>query len=125
MPKWPAYLMAVGAAACAVPALTSPSPAAEHYRALGQEPGWNLAIAQGRIDYVGDYGETRIAAPRPEPRPSSNGRRYETERLTVDVTYARCNDSTSGHGYEHQVMVVADGASVRGCGGARRADWDV
>ena len=124
MPKWPAYLLAAGAAACAVPAITTPFPAAEHYRALGQEPGWNVTIADGRIDYVGDYGETRITVARPEPRPTFNGRRYETQRLTVDITYARCNDSMSGFGFEHQVTVIADGTSVRGCGGARRPDWD-
>ena len=125
MPKWPAYLMAAGGAACAVPAITTPPPtAAEQYRALGQEPGWTLTIAEGRIDYAGDYGETRITVPRPEPRPSFNGRRYETERLTVDITYARCNDSMSGFGFEHQVTVIADGTTVRGCGGERRTDWD-
>ena len=124
MPRWPAWLMGGFAAACAYPAVTTPHPAAESYRALGQEPGWNLTIADGRIDYVGDYGETRISAPRPEPRPSFNGRRYETPRLTVDITYSRCNDSMSGHGYEHQVMVIAEGTTVRGCGGARRPDWD-
>lgn len=125
MPKWPAYLMAAGAAACAVPAITTPPPtAAEHYRALGQEPGWTLTIAEGRIDYAGDYGDTRITVPRPEPRPSFNGRRYETERLTVDITYSRCNDSMSGFGFEHQVTVIADGTTVRGCGGARRTEWD-
>jgi uncharacterized membrane protein len=43
----------------------------------------------------------------------------------IDVTYARCNDAMSGHGYEHQVMVAADGETVRGCGGQRRTDWDV
>lgn len=125
MPKWPAYLMAAFAAACAYPAVTAPSPQAETYRALGQEPGWNLVITGGRIDYVGDYGDTRISAPRTDPHPTFNGRRYETPRLIVDITYSRCNDAMSGHGYEHQVMVIADGTPVRGCGGARRTDWDV
>jgi uncharacterized membrane protein len=127
MPLWPAYALIGFAAACAYPAITTPAPgaAAETYRALGQEPGWTIAIAEGRIDYVGDYGETRIGVPRPEPRPSFNGRRYETPRLTLDITYARCNDAMSGHGYEHQVIVVADGRTVTGCGGQRRPDWDV
>ena len=125
MPKWPAYLMAAGAAACAVPAITTPPPDSEYYRALGQEPGWNVTIQNGEIRYVGDYGETRITVPRPEPRNTFNGRRYETDRLVVDITYSRCNDSMSGHGYEHQVMVIADGTTVRGCGGDRRTDWDV
>ncbi|MDQ4088075.1 MAG: hypothetical protein M3177_08745 [Pseudomonadota bacterium] len=125
MPKWPAYLMGAFAAACAYPAITTPPPVAESYRALGQEPGWNLTIADGMIDYVGDYGETRIRVARPDPRPSINGRRYETQRLIVDINYSRCNDAMSGHGYEHQVLVIADGQSVRGCGGGRRTDWDV
>ena len=50
---------------------------------------------------------------------------YTTERLVVDVAYVRCNDSMSGHGYEHKVMVVADGSTFRGCGGERRTAWDV
>jgi uncharacterized membrane protein len=125
MPRWPAYLMGAFAAACAYPAVTTPPPAVESYRALGQEPGWNLTIGRGRIDYVGDYGETRISAPRPEPRTTSNGRRYEAGRLVVDIGYTRCNDAMSGHGYEHQVIVIADGDTVRGCGGGRRTDWDV
>jgi uncharacterized membrane protein len=128
MPKWPAYALAALAAACAYPAITTPAPATaadETYRALGQEPGWTVTIADGRIDYVGDYGETRIVVARPEPRPTFNGRRYETDRLIVDITYARCNDVMSGFGFAHQVMVIADGDTVRGCGGERRPDWDV
>jgi len=119
------------AAACSLqtppPETTPPpatDPATEHYEARGQEPGWHLLIHGGTMTYTGNYGEVRITAPRPDPRPSFNGRRYETERLTVDVTYVRCNDVMSGHGYEHQVMVTADGQTYSGCGGARRSDWD-
>jgi len=125
MPIWPACALGALAAACAYPAMTTSPPQADAYRALGQEPGWNVAIADGRMTYIGDYGETRISVPAPEPRPTVNGLRYETERLTIDITYARCNDSMSGHGYEHQVLVIADGEAVRGCGGERRPDWDV
>ena len=128
MPKWPAWIMLGFAAACAYPAMTTPppeDPAAERYEARGNEPGWHLAIRDGRIDYVGDYGEKKISVARPDPRPSFNGRRYETARLTLDITYTRCNDDMSGHGYEHQVLVTADGRTFRGCGGARRTDWDV
>lgn len=125
MPRWPAYLLAAFAAACALPAMTMPHPAGETYSALGQEPGWNVTIGGGQLRYIGNYGETRIILPRPEPDSTFNGRRYETDRLIVDVTYARCNDAMSGHGYEHQVMVVADGSTVRGCGGERRTAWDV
>jgi hypothetical protein len=30
----------------------------------------------------------------------------------------------SGHGYADQVMVIAEGKTLRGCGGERRPDWD-
>ena len=128
MPRWPAWVLFGAAAACTVPAVTTGTPkdpTQERYEARGQEPGWHLLIHNGRIDYSGAYGDIRISAPRPDPRPSFNGRRYEAGRLVVDITYSRCNDSMSGHGYEHQVMVTADGQTVRGCGGARRPDWDV
>ena len=119
---------AAAAAAKAVPpAKPAPAPAAaqESYAALGQEPGWALKIAGGRIDYTGNYGEKKISVARPDPRPSFNGRRYVTPRLIVDVTYSRCNDAMSGFGFEHQVMVIADGETFKGCGGARKKEWDM
>ena len=111
----------------AEPAKKVPEPAAaeESYAALGQEPGWALKIESGRIDYSGHYGEKKINVARPEPRPSFNGRRYVTDRLTVDITYARCNDAMSGFGFEHQVTVIADGETFKGCGGARKTEWDM
>ena len=116
-----ASLAAFAASACAaVPS----GPGEETYSARGQEPGWALTIANGRIDYTGNYGEKRINVPRPEPRTTFNGHRYETPRLIVDVTHGRCNDVMSGHGYADQVMVIADGETYRGCGGQRRTDWD-
>ncbi len=115
------------AAACASnPSAQTPSgPAGEHYEARGQEPGWHLVIHGGRIDYTGNYGEKKIGVARPDPRPSFNGRRYVTQRLTVDITYSRCNDAMSGFGFEHQVMVTADGETYDGCGGARKREWDM
>ncbi len=106
------------------PAPPGGAPATETYIARGQEPGWMVTIARGCIDYVGNYGEKRINVPRPDPRTTFNGHRYETRRLIVDVTHGRCNDAMSGHGYADQVMVIADGETYRGCGGTRRPDWD-
>ena len=128
MPKWPAWILLGLAAACAYPAVTTPPPQTaegERYEARGNEPGWRVLIANGRIDYTGNYGDKKISVARPDPRPSFNGRRYETDRLTVDVTYSRCNDDMSGQGFEHQVIVTADGETYRGCGGGRRTDWDI
>jgi uncharacterized membrane protein len=119
----PVALLAAACASKQPPETASAS--MERYEALGQEPGWRVVIHDGRIDYTGNYGEKKISVARPDPRPSFNGRRYETPRLTVDVTYSRCNDAMSGHGFEHQVTVLADGASFKGCGGARKSEWDM
>ena len=35
MPRWPAYLMGLFAVACAYPAVTTPAPGLEAYRAVG------------------------------------------------------------------------------------------
>ena len=114
-------LAAAATSACvAIPA----APADETYMARGQEPGWALTIAKGRIDYIGNYGEKRINVARPDPRTTFNGHRYETARLIVNVTHGRCNDAMSGHGYADQVTVIADGETYSGCGGERRTDWD-
>jgi uncharacterized membrane protein len=120
---WPLLALA---ACSAEPPPTSPgeTPAQETYTARGQEPGWALTISGGTIDYRGNYGEKRITVPRPDPRTTFNGHRYETPRLIVDVTHGRCNDAMSGHGFADQVMVIADGETYRGCGGERRTDWD-
>jgi uncharacterized membrane protein len=106
------------------PAMTAGAPVQESYTARGQEPGWLLTIANGRIDYAGNYGDKRINVARPDPRTTFNGHRYETARLIVDVTHGRCNDVMSGHGYADRVTVVADGETYSGCGGERRPDWD-
>ena len=105
-------------------ATVQPAPPEGVYTARGQEPGWALTVANGRIDYLGNYGEKRINVARPNPRTTFNGHRYETPRLIVDITHGRCNDAMSGHGYADQVMVIADGETYRGCGGERRTDWD-
>lgn len=118
-------LLPVSACMVQPPGSPGPDPSTEVYKALGQEPGWALTIANGRIDYVGNYGEKHINVARPDPRTTFNGHRYETSRLIVDITHARCQDAMSGHGYADQVTVIADGETYRGCGGQRRPDWDV
>jgi uncharacterized membrane protein len=118
-------LLAGACAAGKTPGPGSAGSAGERYEARGQEPGWHLLIQGGRIDFTGHYGEKKISVARPDPRPSINGRRYVTSRLTIDVTYSRCNDAMSGFGFEHQVMVTADGETYDGCGGARKREWDM
>ncbi len=88
------------------------------YRASGTAPDWNLRIDRGLIHFLGDHGKTCIIAPAPVGRPSFNGLRYVTPRITVDVTYARCIDAR-GDAWHDRVMVMFSRRTVRGCGGER------
>jgi heat shock protein HslJ len=100
-------------------ASTSPATAATAaYLALGTEPGWTIEITPATLNYNGDYGQTQIIVPNPGAKPSFNGERYITDRISVDVTHAPCNDGMSDRRYADTVMVRADGKEFRGCGGA-------
>lgn len=108
--------------ACVPAAETPPqtpgdTPAAA-YMALGTEPGWTLEITPSRLNYDGDYGETKIMIANPGAKPSAGGKRYVTDRLTVDVVRGECSDGMSDRRYADTVTVVADGKTVKGCGGS-------
>ena len=122
MPKWPAYLLGVFAAACAGSAVNSLPTEDESYRALGVEPGWRLAIENGRIEFAANEGQTRISSFRWDPEATANGRRYRTPRVSVEIVSGACEEAASSQGYLDRVTVVADGRAYRGCGGARQPD---
>jgi heat shock protein HslJ len=110
-------------AALAVPALmfataASAQPAHGAYRASGSAPNWTLEIDHGLIRFLADRGKTHVIAPEPVARPSFNGMRYVTPRITVDVTDARCIDAR-GDTWHDRVMVTVGRRTVRGCGGER------
>lgn len=88
----------------------------EAYIARGNEPGWMLSMGSFSIDYQGDYGQTKITAPKPQGKPSFNGMRYVTEKITVDITYAPCTDDADRR-YTDSVMVTTAKGTVKGCGG--------
>lgn len=120
MPKWPAYLMAAGAAACAYPALTTEPPAESggapaSYRALGTEPFWSATLEGGNLIYENAEG-VRIVAPRPMHRTTFNGHRYESPRITLDITHSPCSDGMSNAFYPHTVRLMVDGRELSGCG---------
>ncbi|WP_411339565.1 META domain-containing protein [Sphingopyxis sp. J-6] len=115
----PALVSLFALSAC-VPAAEppqSPGGSAGSYMALGTEPGWTLEITPGLLNYDGDYGDTKIVIANPGARPSFNGERYVTPRLTVDITHGECSDGMSDRRYRDTVTVTADGQTVKGCGG--------
>ena len=96
----------------------------DDFRAVGQEPGWQLAIEKGRqIRFIYDYGADTALTPVPgaETDSASGARTYhantEAHDLRVVVTPAPCTDAMSGQPYETTVTVSLDGRDYHGCGG--------
>jgi len=96
---------------------------AAEFRAVGQEPGWNLEIFEGsRIVLIADYGESRIERPLPQPAVDRERgtTRWQAGELIVDVTDRPCRDSMSGESFEATVVVTWGERTLRGCGSALR-----
>ena len=120
------FLLAASAALAlsACTATPSPSPAGpppavptgEAWFALGTEPFWSVEVTQGRIAYNAADG-ARIAVDNPGARPSFNGERYVTDRITLDITHLPCSDGMSDRTYRDTVRATVDGRELRGCGG--------
>lgn len=121
MPRFTLLLTPCLALAACTPAAEtppqSPGDTPTTYMALGTEPGWTLEITQSRLNYDGDYGETKIIVPNPGAKPSTNGRTYATDRLSVVVEPTPCSDGMSDRRFADTVRVVADGKTLQGCGG--------
>jgi len=115
----PALALCLSLAACtpieAPPQGPGDRPAA--YMALGTEPGWTLEITDARLNYAGDYGETRITVPNPGGGLDPHFRSYTTDRLKITIIRNACSDGMSDRRYADTVTVIADGKTGKGCGG--------
>ncbi len=115
------------------PAAKAP-PVVAPFRATGNEPGWNLVIADGKVTLLLDNGQTRVEARMPRPRTSPVIRKYATradgKELLVTVLNQRCADTMTGMPFPNTVEVVFDGRKLNGCGGEpasllQGAEWAV
>ena len=95
------------------------------FRAIGNEPGWNLEIIKSeKIVFVGDYGKKRYEFITTEPSIDQQARTtvYEVQNdkheLSVIIIGRRCHDTMSGEAFETTVTVILDGKNYRGCGKA-------
>jgi uncharacterized membrane protein len=91
------------------------------FRAVGNEPGWNLEIREGsRIVLVADYGASRVERPLPQPMIDQEARttRWDAGELIVEVIGRPCRDSMSGESFEATVVVTWGEQTLRGCGRA-------
>lgn len=86
------------------------------FHGLGTEPFWGISVGDGRIIYDAmDEEDIMVAAP---PRmETASGYRWQTPRITVDVTHAACSDGMSMNLYPGDLKVRVDGRELIGCGG--------
>ena len=93
------------------------------FRAVGQEPGWQLEIRNGsemRLTY--DYGKGTAVTPAPRTQlDAQTGTRTlhaqtEANDLRVEIVPVACNDSMSGKAFAATVTVTLNGRTFRGCG---------
>ena len=93
------------------------------FRAIGQEPGWQLEIRMGsemRLTY--DYGKGSAVTPaaRAELDAKTGTRTFhataEANDLRVEVVPVRCEDTMSGKPFPATVTVTLNDRSFRGCG---------
>jgi uncharacterized membrane protein len=95
------------------------------FRAVGNEPAWNLEILQqSKIVLITDYGTNRYEFELPEPAVDREARitRYETSQnrheLIIVLRGQPCRDTMSDETFETAVVVTLDGRELRGCGRA-------
>lgn len=96
-----------------------PLPGRAGYQALGHDPAWVLTMRDGALKFVGSDPRTAMEILAPVPEPTAYGRRYSSERLTLEITRQPCNDVRSGVAFSDTVALVVDRYNYRGCGGER------
>jgi uncharacterized membrane protein len=94
------------------------------FRAVGNEPGWDMEISPDSIRLVSDYGEQRAAFPTPAPRTDTVLSRtvYRTasggDTLEILLELGPCHDTMSGEAFETSVTLALGDRTLRGCGRA-------
>ena len=93
------------------------------FRAVGQEPGWQLEIRLGsEMRFTYDYGRGSAVTPATraalDPRTGTRSfhGRAEANDLRVEIVPVKCEDAMSGKPYPATVTVTLNDRSFRGCG---------
>jgi putative lipoprotein len=99
------------------------------FRAVGNEPGWNLEIQSGRqIVFVGDYGMQRVLLADPgEQRVGDRRVLHAVDKgndLRVEITEEACIDTMKGDSFPSTVLLHLNGVEYRGCGMDLDHPWD-
>ena len=99
------------------------------FRAVGNEPGWDLEIQDGRhLMMVSDYGMKRVITPDPGVSREDGTRVYhavtESADLRVEIVEETCFDTMVDESYPSQVTVTLNGEVLRGCGRDLDYPWE-
>lgn len=89
--------------------------------ARGNEPGWALTVAGGRLSLGREGTETTLELPLPEPTGAAGGGwRYDLPEaaLAVTITPGPCRDAMTGMPAPYAVEIATADDVLRGCGGA-------
>ncbi len=93
------------------------------FRAIGNEPGWNLEIIKSeKIVFIGNYGQSRYEFITTEPSIDQQARttvyKFQNDKhvMSVIIVGRHCRDTMSGEAFETTVTVILDGKQYRGCG---------
>lgn len=117
---------------CQTTAIESAKPdEALQYRAIGNEPFWDLKIEKGSMAF--DHsGEVTAKANSFTTQPKKNGWRYIAKELTADIRFEECSDGMSEFTYKDSVTVMVGSQKYEGCGGGilppdvmERTSWRV
>jgi membrane-bound inhibitor of C-type lysozyme len=95
------------------------------FRAIGNEPGWNLEIIMSdKIVFVGNYGQNRYEFITTGPSIDQQARttvykvHNDKHEMSVILVGRRCRDTMSGEAFETTVTVILDAKKYQGCGKA-------
>jgi heat shock protein HslJ/uncharacterized membrane protein len=93
------------------------------FRAVGQEPGWQLEVRKGsEMRFTYDYGKGSAVTPAPRTQLDAQTgtrtlhARTEASDLRVEIVPVACSDAMSGRPFAATVTVTLNGRTFRGCG---------
>jgi uncharacterized membrane protein len=96
---------------------------------VGNEPGWDLEIRDGRhLILVSDYGMKRVATPDPGVQREEGARVYhavtESADLRVEIVDETCFDTMADESFPSKVTVTLNGEVLHGCGRDLDYPWE-
>lgn len=87
------------------------------YEARGNEPFWNLSMADGTLALTSPDGP-RLTRTISRAYTRGHSRYYEAPDMTVVTAPSRCEDTMSGQLFTETVRITTKNRTLKGCGGS-------